>query len=121
MKRFIGMEDLVANALIEVYENSNGDLNKVSFKQLNDYGAKIIRFFYEKDREAIILVSKYHTNELIRNYSDYFEIVDNLEDSYIKIKSGKTVEELRRAFRAYISIDMLLAFTNEECVEALVA
>ncbi len=55
------------------------------------------------------------------DYSDYFEVLDNEKDSYIKLKDGKTTEDLRMIFRAYISIDMLLAFTNEECVKILVA
>lgn len=118
MCKFIGIEDLVANALIEMIEKNKS--RKVSFEQLNKYGAMIIRILRENDEEAVVLVSKHYTNELIRNYSDFFEIMDNdSSDSYITLKDGKTEGDLRRHFRAYLSISMILAFTDSSSLSEL--
>ena len=115
MCKFIGIEDLVANALIEIYEK-NG-CRKVSFEQLRNYGAVIVSWLQENGEEAVILVSKHYTNELIRNYSDFFEVVDsNDHNSYIELKDDKTVDDLRSHFRAYLPIDMIIAFTRKSSV-----
>lgn len=111
MSKFIGIEDLVANALIELIEK-NGN-KEVSFEQLNNYGAVVVRILQSNNaEEAILLVSKYYTNELIRNYSEFFEIIDKDVDSFIKLKEGKSSDDLRNRFRAYMSTDMLVAFTD---------
>ena len=39
---YIGIEDLVANALIELVEKS--EKREVLFKQLDEYGAKVIKY-----------------------------------------------------------------------------
>ena len=118
--KFIGMEDLVANALIEIIEKKKE--NKVSFEQLRKYGAVIVRWFKDNadNEEVVILVSRFYTNELIRNYSDFFKIIDSSKgDSYIELKETKTAEDLRNHFRSYLSIDTLLAFTDKNSLLAL--
>jgi hypothetical protein len=111
MSKFIGIEDLAANALIEMIEKNN--TRKVSFEQLRKYGTVIIRWFLEKDEEAILLISRHYTNEMIRNYSDFFEINDEDETSYIELKDEKSVDDLRNHLRAYLSLEMLIAFTDK--------
>lgn len=112
MCKFIGIEDLVANALIEMIEKN--DIRRVSFKQLRKYGTVIVRWLQDNGEEAVLLVSQYYTNEFIRNYSDFFEVHDNDDsDSYIELKQTKSVDDLRNHFRAYLSIDMLIAFTQK--------
>lgn len=118
MYKFIGMEDLVANALIEMIEKNYQ--RRVSFEQLGNYGTVIMRWFHHTGEEVVLLVSKYYTNELIRNYSDFFEVFDDSEtDSYIELKETKTAEDLRAHFRSYLSVDMLMAFTAEENLREL--
>lgn len=113
MCKFIGIEDLVANALIELIENN--DSRVVSFDQLNKYGAVIVKILRENNEEAILLVNKHYTTDLIRNYTDFFEIIDlDSENPSIVLKNNKSVDDLRNTFRAFMSIDMLLAFTNKE-------
>lgn len=118
MCRFIGIEDLVANALIELMEKSN--CRKVDFETLVKYGAVVVRCLRENGEEAVFLLSKEHTNELIRNYSAFFEI-EHCDDGNdrILLKADKTVEDLRNHFRAFLSIDSLLAFTNKKSIAEL--
>ncbi len=118
MCKFIGIEDLVANALIEIIEKNHE--NKVTFEQLGNYGAVIVRWFHDSGEEVVLLVSRDYTNELIRNYSDFFEVHDsNDANGYIKLKSTKTVSDLRNHFRSYLSIDMLMAFTDKNNLRQL--
>ena len=118
MCRFIGIEDLVANALIELMEKSN--CRRVSFETLINYGAMVLSVLRQNGEEAIFLLSKEHTNELIRNYSDYFDIEhDELNGDNIALKSDKTVDDLRNRFRAFLTIDCLLAFIDSKSLAEL--
>ncbi len=119
MCKFINLEDLVANALIEMIEKNN--TNKVSFEQLRKYGNMLISWFKNNNNEdVILLLSKHYISELIYNHPDYFEIYDNNEtDNYIKLKQTKTAKDLRDRFRSYLSVDMLMAFTDKENLREL--
>lgn len=118
MCKFIEIEDLVANALIELKENNGG--RRVSFDKLNEYGTKIVQFIQENtDEDAVLLISKYYTSELISNYSEFFEVIDRDESSFIQLKSEKSADDLRKRFRAYLSNEMLVAFTDKNSLQAL--
>ena len=118
MCRFIGIEDLVANALIELMEKNN--CRRVDFETLVNYGTVVLSILRQNGEEAIFLLSKEYTNELIRNYSDYFDIEhDELNGDSIALKTNKTVDDLRNRFRAFLTIDCLLAFVNSESLEKL--
>jgi len=119
MCKFINLEDLVANALIEMIEKNN--TNKVSFEQLRKYGNMLISWFKNNNNEdVILLLSKHYISELIYNHPDYFEIYDNNEtDNYIKLKQTKTAKDLRDRFRSYLSVDMLMAFMDKENLREL--
>ncbi len=119
MCRFIGIEDLVANALIELLEN-NPSCRRVRFETLMKYGAVVLTVLREKGDEAVFLVSREHTNELIRNYSDFFEIDHSeLDNDAIVLKPEKTVDDLRNRFRAFLTIECLLAFTDKKSLAEL--
>lgn len=118
MCRFIGIEDLVANALIELLEK--GACRRVSFETLVKYGTVVMSVLRENGSEAVILISKEYTNELIRNYSDFFEIDQSeLNNDAIVLKAEKTVDDLRNRFRAFLTIDSLLAFTDTKSLAEL--
>lgn len=117
---FIGIEDVVANALIVIIErNENKSIRRVSLPALVEYGTVVVRQMQENGETAILLVSNYYTSEAIRNYSDFFELqtIDGIE--YIQLRSEKTVSDLRNRFRAYLSISALLAFTSENSIGVL--
>ncbi|WP_156831333.1 hypothetical protein [Desulfitobacterium sp. PCE1] len=118
MYRFIGIEDLAANALIELLEK--GDCRRVDFETLVKYGHAVISVLRENGDEATLLLSKEYRNELIRNYSDFFEIIHNEQkNDAIVLREGKTVEDLRNRFRAFLTLDCLRAFTNSKSLAEL--
>ena len=57
---YIGIEDLVANALIELVENS--EKREVMFRELDAYGAMVVKCLNDKQEQAVLLLSKERTN-----------------------------------------------------------
>ena len=77
MYMYIGIEDLVANAIIELVENSQS--GEVLFSQINRYGATVVQILSENDKRAILILSKERTNAFLHDYSDYFELFSRVD------------------------------------------
>lgn len=114
---YIGIEDLVANALIELVEKSAE--REVLFKQLDEYGAQVIKYLNDKEEQAVLVLSKERTNEFLHDYSDYFELFSRGMDEGIRLKENVSVTELWEKFRGYLSVDVMLAFMDKVSVSAL--
>lgn len=114
---YIGIEDLAANALIELVEKS--EKREVLFKQLDEYGAKVIKYLNDKQEHAVLVLSKERTNEFLHDYSDYFELFSNGIDEGIRLREGISVCQLWEKFRGYLSVDVMLAFMDKISISAL--
>lgn len=114
---YIGIEDLAANALIELVEKS--EKREVLFKQLDEYGARVVKFLNDKQEQAVLVLSKERTNEFLHDYSDYFELFSNGMDEGIRLKADISVSQLWKKFRGYLSVDVMLAFMDQMSVSAL--
>lgn len=115
MNSYIYMADLVANILIERMDNNKG--REVRFSELREYKAKLISWWSQKKQiQVSVLLSKYDTDEMLFNYSEFFSIqwVPNEDDFIISLNPGKTSDDLRKMFRPYLSIDMIISFI-ESC------
>ena len=108
---YIGIEDLVANALIELAEKS--EKREVLFKQLDEYGAEVIKYLNNKQEKAVLLLSKERTNSFLHDYSEYFELFSDGIDEGIRLKEGISVSQLWEKFRGYLSVDVMLAFMDQ--------
>lgn len=124
---YIGIEDLAANAMIEILEKKQKDGKKmesvlsVTLKDLEEYGAEVVRYINQKsDERALLILSRASTEYMFRNYSDFFEAVDEGEPA-IKLREEKTVEDLKEKFRTYKSLDLISAYMAEATVEILYA
>ena len=114
---YIGIEDLVANALIEIVEKS--EKREVLFKQLDEYGTQVIKFLNEKNEQAILLLSKERTNVFLHDYADYFEFFTRGMEEGIRLKEAVDVNQLWSKFRGYLSVDVMLAFMDKRATNAL--
>ncbi len=114
---YIGIEDLVANALIELVEKS--EKREVLFRQLDEYGAKVIKYLNDKQEQAVLVLSKERTTKFLHDYSDYFELFVNGMDEGIRLKPGIPVSQLWKKFRGYLSVDVMLAFMDKMSISAL--
>lgn len=111
---YIGMEDLAANALIEIFNHASGKF--VSFKKLENYGAKVVNILFEKGEKAILILSRENTDALFRNYSEFFEETQIGSECGIALRENITVEKLEEAFRGYLALDVLLAFIDKTSI-----
>lgn len=120
---YIGIEDLAANALIEILQTKEEqDLNQytVTLRELEKYGAEVVRYLNkEKKEKALLVLSRASTLHMFRNYSDFFEEVETEEGRAIALQKGKTVEDLKEKFRTYLAMDLVNAFMNKKTVKVL--
>lgn len=124
---YIGIEDLAANAMIEILEKKQRDGNaidtplSVTLRDLEEYGTEVVRYINQKTEEkALLILSRTSTVYMFRNYSDFFEETDEGE-SAIRLREGKTVDDLKVKFRTYKAFDLINAYMAESTVKVLYA
>jgi len=117
MRIYIGIEDLVANALIELVENT--DKREVMFRELDEYGALVVKYLSSKNEQAVLILSKERTNKFLHDYSDYFELFTKGIEEGVRLKADVSVEKLWEQFRGYLSVDVMLAFMDKNVIGAL--
>ncbi len=115
---YIGIEDLAANALIEVLSKTGKRF--LSYFEIEKYGAEVVRVLSEQNGEkAVLLLSRENTTALYRNYSEFFMEREQDGSLGIELKPDKEVEDLIKQFRGYLSLELLMAFINERSIQAL--
>lgn len=118
MYRYIGIEDLVASALIELMKKEETN-RKVSLQTLSDYGSVIVKLLTQSGNDAILFLTKESTYEFVHDYAYYFSIEKDDEIEYITLNEGVTVTDLRRQFRQNLTVDLAKAIYGKESREAL--
>lgn len=118
MYRYIGIEDLVASALIERMKREKTN-RKVSLQTLSDYGTMIVKLLTQSGKDAILFLTKESTYEFVHDYADFFVIKEYEELEYIELKDGVTTEDLRKRFRRNHTVDLAKALTREESLRTL--
>lgn len=119
---YIGIEDLAANALIEILKTKEETQTTecyVTLSELEAYGNRVVQYLNERGEKAVLILSRENTSMMFRNYSDFFEEVETENGIAITLKKGKTVSDLIKKFRTYLALDLLMAFMNTETVRAL--
>lgn len=118
MYKYIGIEDLVASALIELMKQENTN-RRVSLRTLADYGAVIVKILMRSGQNAILLLTRESTYEFVHDYADFFSIKEYNGTEYIELKNGVSQEELRIRFRKNLTVDLAKALTEEESLKIL--
>ena len=74
---YIGIEDLAANALIEILQSKNGDdsQNIVTYAELEKYGAEVVHYLGEQGEKAVLILSRENTNHILCRYSRHYQIL----------------------------------------------
>lgn len=122
---YIGLEDLAANAMIEILEKKQQEQEdikeiklSVSLKDLEYYGAEVVKYLNNKTSEkAFLILSRASTDHMLKNYSDFFK--ENDDESAIELREGKTVEDLKNKFRTYKAADLISAYMAKTTVKML--
>lgn len=114
---YIGIEDLAANAMIEMLKK--GGQRFLTYNEIEMYGAEVVQILKENGEKAVLILSRENTDALFRNYSEFFEEKEQNGKRGIKLKDDKEVEDLIQQFRGYLALDVLLAFMNQRSVQVL--
>lgn len=118
MYRYIGIEDLVASALIERMKCEKPD-RKVSLQTLSDYGTMIVKLLTNEGQNVILFLTKESTCEFVHDYEEFFtiEIYDGVE--YIELQKNVTIEDLRNQFIKNLTVDLAKALVKKESLSVL--
>lgn len=121
MCTFIGIESVVANALIELFERQN--IREVSFDMLVRYGMQVVRVLKKSSKDEIVLLlsRKYQVN-MIENYSQFFEADFSQGNGVFRLRGNdkeKTLNELKEYFRWTLSMQVLKAFISSDALQEL--
>ena len=112
---YIGIEDLAANAFIEMIKKSANQPKKtycVTLTELEAYGRKIVQYLEQRGEKAVLMLSRDNTDAFFRDYLDFFEESEVYRKLEISLKYEKKVEDLIHRFRGYLQLDVLQAFIN---------
>ncbi len=114
---YIGIEDLAANAMIEMLKK--GGQRFLTFDEIEMYGAEVVQILKESGEKAVLILSRENTDALFRNYSEFFKEGKQNGKKGIRLKDEKEIDDLIQQFRGYLALDVLLAFMNKRSVKVL--
>ena len=108
---YIGIEDLAANALIQVLQKGE---RFVSYMELEQYGNRVVQYIQHSGEKAVLILSRESTHAMLHNYSAFF--AEQLENGArgIMLRDGRTVDELIDQFQGYLALTVLEAFVAEK-------
>ena len=117
---YIGIEDLIANALIELLEQ--GKNREIDAMTLESYGAEVVKTLSSEGEEAVLLLSRDHTHQFLQDYSDYFTCKGfETNNPVFSLRPGVDVGMLRSRFRSRMALRVLEACYSEKPRSVLVA
>ena len=106
---YIEIEDLVANALIELVEKN--ERREVLFKELDDYGARVIDVLNrDGETKAVLVVSRESQTAILEDYADMFEPFEKDGAKGIRLKDGISSMQLWKRFCVSLSVRVIEAF-----------
>lgn len=117
MRIYIGIKDLVANAMIELLEHKNK--NEISLKAITNYGESVIEILEERQTDAVLNISREQTIEFFYNNSQIFEQFCNGNDEIVRVKDNISSDMLWNEFRSYLSTEAILAFKDDRSIRML--
>lgn len=112
---YIGMEDVVANALIQIMRLSQDDEKRtfLTYESIEKYGMQVVRYLKKSGDRAVLIFSRERTNTLLENYADFFEeVADENGKLGIRLRTDKSELDLIQRFRGYLPIRVLRAFVS---------
>lgn len=98
------MEYLAAAAFVALNQED------VTLDELSQYGIKVTKVLEDSHISAVILCSEHYALEMVRNFSDCFDLIK--DDTTLHLKVEKNI--LIARFLAYMSKDLLSAFTQQK-------
>lgn len=118
MHIYIEIEELVANALIELVEKKGK--REVLFKDLDEYGARVVEVLSsDGETKATLVVSRESQIAMLEDYTDMFEPFEAGGAKGIRLKDNILPFQLWVRFCTSLSMKVIAAFQSERTREAL--
>lgn len=114
----IYIEDLAANAFIQILTKDE-HTRFLTYSEIENYGKCVVRSLSTKNTKAILVLSRDMTNEMLRDYSEFFAEIKKDGKTGLELKENKSVTDLINQFRGYLSLDLLLAFVSKDVQSSL--
>lgn len=115
---YIQIEDLVANAFIELLETNSR--REILYSDLDEYGTRVIEQLNRyNDTKAILVVSKESQSAIVEDYSDMFEAFEKDGAKGIRLLDNIDPIDLWERFCTSLSYNILMAFKAPEVKEVL--
>ena len=115
---YIEIEDLVANAFIDLVEKKNK--REILFSELDEYGAKVIEALNsDGNTNAVLVVSRESQIAMTEDYSDMFEGFEKDGAKGIRLLEGVETIDLWTRFCASLSLKVLNAFKKQSTKDVL--
>ncbi len=115
---YIEIEELVANALIELVEKKGR--REVLFKELDEYGARVVDILSsDGETKAVLVVSRESQIAMLEDYTDMFEPFEKEGAKGIRLKDGILTMQLWMRFCTSLSMKVIDAFRSARPKEAL--
>ncbi len=108
---YIGIEDIAAVALIQALQENRRFL---SYDAIEAYGNRVIHRLQKNEKKAVLILSRESTNEMFRNYSDFFTEAEENGKLGIALNGGKNIQDLIDKFCGYLALDVLKALIKEK-------
>lgn len=112
---YIEIDDLVGNAFVSYLEKTGKRV--LSIYKIEEFGKNIVRDLKSKGTESMLLLSRDMTYSFFYEYADWFVYVER--ESLVILKDNISVKQLIKKFSGYLSLEVLLAFRNEENIKVL--
>lgn len=105
----ISLEDLVANLFIENFKNN--DIRRfLTYSEIEDYGKKVTKNINKTNDSVVLELSRVRTNQMLQNYSEFFEEKNINKHLGIALKETKNINDLINEFRGYLTLKLLKCF-----------
>lgn len=109
MSKFIGIELLAANALIDIIEETG--CRTISLFTLDDYAVKLSDVYKKNNKDRLVV---YYNADGVDNRFLYYPEFFELDYGSVSIKQGVSTDELRKVFRTPLPSKLIKAILNEE-------
>lgn len=110
MCKFIGVECLAVNALIELYGEK---IQRISFKNLVDYALSVVeQYKKECGQMAVLIFDPDDLYRLVVNHSDFFDIEQDGDTKYLCLNQDIDINKVKKRFRWTLSYRMIIALNK---------
>ena len=113
----VRIEDLIANAFIELVERTGK--RTLTSAQLTNYEKVVVSNLKERDIDVIFAFSCITVLHFLDRYSDYFQLVETENGWNFSLKENVSTKFLRTNFRSRVPLKVLPSFVAENAIETI--